>query len=307
MNVRSEPPFAPVASSGADPRIVRACEVLRRHPEESWPLARLAKRVGLSPSHLQRRFKAVVGVSPRAFQAAERLRVLKRQLRDGKPVMAASQDAGFSSSSRLQQTVDRQLGMTPRAYRRGGEGESVSYASEATPLGTLLIAATDRGLCSVQLGNSVDELLAALRREFPAAEISPMPSRLQPQFASWMQRLRGYIEGRKVTLGLPLDLRGTAFQLSVWHYLQTIPYGAVATYSDVARQIGRPRAIRAVANACAGNQVALVIPCHRVVRGDGSMGGYRWGVQRKQALLGMESAGAKRSVRQNAAMAPARS
>ncbi len=128
MNVRSEPPVAPTAPAGADRRIVRACEVLRRHPEQSWPLSRLAQRVGLSPSHLQRRFKAIIGVSPKAFQAAERLRVLKRQLRDGSPVVAASQDAGFSSSSRLQRAVDRQLGMTARAYRRGGEGESVSYA-----------------------------------------------------------------------------------------------------------------------------------------------------------------------------------
>jgi AraC family transcriptional regulator of adaptative response/methylated-DNA-[protein]-cysteine methyltransferase len=307
MNVRTKTPAVRATPAAADSRIVRACEILRENPSESWPLARLAQRVGLSPYHLQRRFKAVVGVSPKAFLAAERIRVLKRQLRDGKTVIAASQDAGFSSSSRLQQTAERQLGMTPLTYRKGGEGERLSYASDETPLGTLLVAATDRGICSVTLGSKVAELLAGLEREFPEAEISPMPPRLRQQFSAWMHRLRSYLQGREATLGLPVDLRGTAFQLSVWQYLQKIPYGSVVTYAELARQVGRPRAVRAVANACAHNQVALVVPCHRVVRGDGAMGGYRWGVQRKRALLGMESAAAAGKLRPGDAAAPGRS
>jgi AraC family transcriptional regulator of adaptative response/methylated-DNA-[protein]-cysteine methyltransferase len=197
--------------------------------------------------------------------------------------------------------------MTPRAYRRGGEGEVVSYATAATDLGTLLVAATDRGLCSVQFGSQTNELLANLRREFPAAQVSPMPAGQAPQFEAWMRQLRRHLQGLEVTLALPLDLRGTAFQLAVWRYLQKIPYGSVVTYGAIAQQLGRPRAVRAVANACAGNRIAVLIPCHRVVRGDGSMGGYRWGVRRKRALLEVESAAAGRGLKPNDAMAPARS
>jgi AraC family transcriptional regulator of adaptative response/methylated-DNA-[protein]-cysteine methyltransferase len=215
---------------------------------------------------------------------------LKTGLRAGERVTGAIYDAGFGSASRVYERVDTRLGMTPKQYRTGGAGVAISYASSPTQLGTMMIAATDRGLCSLQFGESETELRARLAKEYPAAKLSPMPPERKGQFADWIRALSQYLAGSTTSLDLPLDVRGTAFQMKVWSYLQRIPYGEVQSYSEVAAGIGRPRAVRAVGSACASNEVALVIPCHRVIRGDGGLGGYRWGLHRKRTLIERERA-----------------
>ena len=178
--------------------------------------------------------------------------------------------------------------MTPRQYRRGGEGVAISYATVESPVGLLMMGATDRGLCFVQFGESAEDLVEALRREYPAARLAPMRKPHAPGFRRWIQSLNHHLAGVQPGLALPLDIRATAFQMRVWNYLQTIPYGQVQSYGEVAAGIGKPAATRAVARACAANTVALVIPCHRVIRGDGALGGYRWGIARKRALIDLE-------------------
>lgn len=254
-------------------------------------LAELSRLCGLSPTWLQRRFKAVTGVSPRQYAEACRLRRLKQGLRDGASVTEAMLDAGYASASRLYDQVEQRLGMTPGQYRRGGDGLTMSYASAPTALGLMLIAATDRGLCSIQFGDSETELLARLDEEFPDADVSAMPATSAPLFAGWITALRAHLDDHAAAPELPLDIRGTAFQQQVWDYLRRIPAGERRSYSEVAAAIGKPRAVRAVASACAANHLALLIPCHRVLRGDGSLGGYKWGMARKQALLASERAG----------------
>ncbi|MFO1427538.1 MAG: methylated-DNA--[protein]-cysteine S-methyltransferase [Steroidobacteraceae bacterium] len=280
-------------TAGADPRIARACELLAQRADEPWPLTRLARAVGLSPFHLQRRFKAEVGVSPKAFHAAQRVGEFKRRLRAGGRVTDALHAAGFSSTSRAYEAVDRRLGMTPLAYRGGGAGERISFAVGSTVQGPLLIAATDRGICSIQFGSDAGRLERLLRAEFPAAAIEPMPPGRRADFEAWMNHLDAHLEGREPRLDLPLDLRGTAFQVAVWRCLQQVPYGSVLSYAQLAQRLGRPSATRAVAGACARNRIALAVPCHRIVRGDGGLGGYRWGVQRKRALLAAEAGTAR--------------
>jgi AraC family transcriptional regulator of adaptative response/methylated-DNA-[protein]-cysteine methyltransferase len=264
-------------------------------PEQTFSLEQLAQRAGYSPFHLQRSFKAIMGSSPKEYQTAARVRMLKNELRNEKPVADAIYQAGFGSGSRVYEKADGQLGMTPSEYRSGGKGLTISYASGRTPLGLLMIGATDRGICFLQFGDSDRALQAELRRQFPAAAVQPMPATHEEQFESWMAALNRHLRGLEPRLDLPLDVRGTAFQLIVWRYLQKLPYGEVRSYSEVAEAIGKPSAARAVARACASNGVALLIPCHRVVRGTGELGGYRWGVQRKRVLLDTERASSKRS------------
>jgi AraC family transcriptional regulator, regulatory protein of adaptative response / methylated-DNA-[protein]-cysteine methyltransferase len=258
-------------------------------------LADLAARGGMSRFHLQRRFKAVVGVTPREYAEACRMRRLKSELRQAQDVTEAVYAAGFGSSSRVYERADTRLGMTPNQYRRGGEGMTISYACERTPVGLMMLAATDRGLCFLQFGESEEALAAALHGEFPAARIEPMKEERRGEFGEWMEKLREHLDGQRPKLELPLDIRATAFQIRVWNYLQGIPYGQVQSYGEVAAGIGRPTAVRAVARACSSNMVALVIPCHRVIRGSGEAGGYRWGLERKEALLGRERERAARS------------
>jgi AraC family transcriptional regulator of adaptative response/methylated-DNA-[protein]-cysteine methyltransferase len=215
------------------------------------------------------------------------LSTFKSQLRKGRSVTDAVYEAGFGSSSRIYERVDTRLGMTPAQYRASGEGIEISYATAKTPLGLMLIAATDRGLCSVQFGDSKESLLAELRKEYSRATIQQLAANTS-QFQLWIDSLSRYLAGEQVSLNLPLDIKGTAFQLRVWRYLQTIPTGEVRTYSQVAQEIGEPKASRAVGRACGSNQVAIVIPCHRVIRGDQTMGGYRWGIERKVRLLERE-------------------
>ncbi len=212
----------------------------------------------------------------------------KDNLRSNKTVTESLYDAGFGSSRGVYERVDTHLGMTPSAYRQHGQNLEISYASEKTSLGLLMIAATDRGLCFVQLGESEKELTENLRKEFGAAKLIRLSQPLPEQFHLWMEALNGYLAGDQTSLDLPLDVRGTAFQRRVWQFLQSIPPGSVRSYAEVAEAIGKPRAARAVGHACATNPVALVVPCHRVLRGDGQLGGYRWGVERKRQLLAQE-------------------
>ncbi len=261
------------------------CRALERPDAGRVTLAALARGTGMSPYTLQRRFKARLGVTPKEYAEAHRLRALKRELREAPNVADAIYGAGYGSGSRVYERVDTRLGMTPAQYRARGAGVAISWASGASELGRLLIGATDRGICFLQFGDDEAALVDALAREYPAAALAAMPTARRAAFDAWMQALSAYLAGESQRLVLPLDPHGTAFQLKVWKALQEIPYGEVASYAEVARRIGAPRATRAVASACARNAIALAIPCHRVIRGDGALGGYRWGEARKRALL----------------------
>jgi AraC family transcriptional regulator, regulatory protein of adaptative response / methylated-DNA-[protein]-cysteine methyltransferase len=247
-------------------------------------LAELSKHVGVSRFHLQRLFKRATGLSPREYQSARRMQHVKHGLRKGDDVTTALYDAGFGSPSRLYEKASQQLGMTPGTYRRAGAGMTIQYATVASPLGRLLVAATPHGLCAVRFGDNASELERELRAEFRAAEIHRDDAALQP----FLQRLLASLRGEMTTVDLPLDVRATAFQKKVWDALRRIPRGAMRSYSEVAREIGDPKAVRAVARACASNPVAIAVPCHRVVRSDGEMAGYRWGAERKKKLLEQE-------------------
>src|SRR5271169_3502258 len=262
------------------------CRYIEQHLDEPVTLERLGKAFRQSPFHLQRRFKAALGITPREYADSCRLRLLKRNLQAGDNVTRAMYDAGYGSSSRLYEKTASQLGMTPDKYRRGAIAATVRYACADSPLGRMLVAATERGICSIQFARSDGELMEGLKREFPFAARKVDEGGLR----SWVGALLRHMRGKDLDSSLPLDIRATAFQRRVWTYLQSIPFGATRSYGQVAKAIGRPSATRAVARACATNPVAVAIPCHRVVREDGSMGGYRWGIERKKALLEMEQA-----------------
>jgi AraC family transcriptional regulator of adaptative response/methylated-DNA-[protein]-cysteine methyltransferase len=260
------------------------CRYIEQHLDEPMTLERLGKAFRQSPFHLQRRFKAALGITPREYADSCRLRLLKRNLQAGDNVTRAMYDAGYGSSSRLYEKTASQLGMTPDKYRRGAIAATVRYACADSPLGRMLIAATDRGVCAIQFAGSDGELIEGLKREFPFAVRKPDEGGLQ----SWVAALLSKMAGTELNAALPLDIRATAFQRRVWTYLQSIPFGATRSYGEVARAIGQPSASRAVARACATNPVAVAIPCHRVVREGGSISGYRWGVERKKTLLELE-------------------
>ena len=268
----------------AQARAVSRARQLLDDAEGVMTLADLSKRVGVSPFHLQRLFKRATGLSPREYQSARRMQHVKRGLRKGDDVTTALYDAGFGSPSRLYEKSTQQLGMTPGSYRRGGAGLTIQFAIVASPLGRMLVAATPRGLCAVRFGENAMELERSLREEFSAAEIHRDESALRP----YVQRLLANLRGENTTIDLPLDVRATAFQKKVWDQLRRIPRGETRSYSEVAHAIGDDKAIRAVARACASNPVAIAVPCHRVVRSDGDISGYRWGVDRKKKLLEQE-------------------
>ena len=265
----------------------RACAFIATHADVPLTLAAVAAHVNSSPYHFQRIFTRMVGLSPRAYQAALRAGRFRGRLREGAPVAGALYEAGYGSTSRVYEGRPTGRGMTPAVYRRGGAGITVAYRVVASPLGRLLVAGTSRGICAVTLGDRDESLVRDLRDEFPAATIE----RDRSAMADWVQAILEHIAGRQPHLDLPLDVRATAFQWKVWRYLQEIPYGETRAYSQVASDLGRPRATRAVARACATNPVCLVIPCHRVVQKDGSLAGYRWGLERKQKLLTREKSG----------------
>src|SRR3984957_128021 len=260
------------------------CRFIEQHLDEPMTLARLGREFRQSPFHLQRRFKAALGITPREYADSSRLHSLKRNLQAGDSVTRAMYDAGYGSSSRLYERTASQLGMTPDKYRRGAIAAAIRYTCADSPLGRMLIAATERGICPIQFARSDGELIEGLKREFPFATRKSDQAGLQ----SWVDSLLKHMRGKALDSSLPLDIRATAFQRRVWTYLQSIPFGATRSYSQVAHAIGQPSACRAVARSCATNPVAVAIPCHRVVREDGSMGGYRWGIERKKALLEME-------------------
>ena len=265
---------------------VSSARQLLDRAEGVMTLAELSKRVGLSPFHLQRLFKRATGLSPREYQSARRMQHVKSGLRKGDDVTTALYDAGFGSPSRLYEKAAQQFGMTPGEYRRGGKGATIRYTVVPTPLGRMLVAATDRGLCAVRFGESVTELEHDMQTEFHAADLRRDDAALR----EYVEPLLASVRGENTTVDLPLDIRATAFQKKVWETLRQIPRGETRSYSEVARDIGEPSAVRAVARACASNPVAIAVPCHRVVRSDGDISGYRWGVDRKKKLLETETA-----------------
>ncbi|MDD1791199.1 bifunctional DNA-binding transcriptional regulator/O6-methylguanine-DNA methyltransferase Ada [Burkholderia gladioli] len=261
----------------------RACAVL--DASDRATLAELSAAVHVSPFHLQRLFKRVVGVSPRQYQAARRGAALRDALEGGAPVTRAAVDAGYQSSSRVYEAVPRELGMAPSAFRRKGAGLRIEYATASTPLGQVLVAATERGICKIAFGDAVASLVADLGDTFANAECVAAPERLAP----FLAEIDAYLRGSSERIALPLDISATAFQQRVWEALQKIPYGETRSYAQIAEAVGSPRAVRAVASACASNPVALAIPCHRVIHKDGTATGYRWGTARKVALLAAEA------------------
>jgi len=251
-------------------------------------LATLGRAVGMHSHQLERAFRCVMGITPRQYADAQRMRRLKSNLQKGENVTTALYDAGFGSSRGLYERAPSQLGMTPGTYRQGGAGMQIHYTIVDSPLGRLLVAATDRGISALYLGEKDAPLKAALQKEYPRAKIDSDSSGSK-NLGGWVSKILAHLRGKEPHLDLPTDVQATAFRRRVWEELKRIPYGATRTYGEVARAIGRPAAIRAVARACATNPVSVVIPCHRVVRADGNLAGYRWGLDRKRALLEHES------------------
>lgn len=264
--------------------VAKVCDYLSEIHPRAASLQELGERFHLSPFHLQRVFKDVTGISPRQYAAGLRLEDFKEQVRAGERITDAILAAGYSSTSRLYERSDESLGMTPSTYGKGGAGMTIHYSIVDCPLGQLLVAVTERGICKTGLGDCAEALTADLETEFARAEVI----RDDAGVGFWVERIIAYLEGWQPDLDLPLDLRATAFQQKVWRQLQAIPVGETRSYSEIAAAIGQPEASRAVAGACARNPVALVIPCHRIIRKDGSLGGYRWGIDRKRALLERE-------------------
>ncbi|HEX7183059.1 MAG TPA: bifunctional DNA-binding transcriptional regulator/O6-methylguanine-DNA methyltransferase Ada [Thermoanaerobaculia bacterium] len=276
--------------------IQRACAYIEANLDEPVTLEALGREMGMSPYHLQRTFKRVTGVSPREYARARRMERFKERLQQGDDVTAATYEAGFGSGSRVYERSDARLGMTPATYRRGGRGMRIRFGIAPSPLGRLLVAVTDRGVCAVTLGDSDEELAAALRREYPQAFLERAGEEDEGLRAR-IEEVVHHLEGTSPHLALPLDVQATAFQERVWKALQEIPYGETRSYGEVAAALGQPQAARAVAQACASNRVALAVPCHRVVRGDGDPGGYRWGAERKRRLLEREARGPRADYR----------
>jgi AraC family transcriptional regulator of adaptative response/methylated-DNA-[protein]-cysteine methyltransferase len=278
------------ATPATDP-LERARSLIESSRGENASLADLAAAVSLSPTYLQRRFRARFGMSPAEYARQIKLESFKSALRQGSRVTDAIYDAGFGSGSRVYESANAQLGMTPRDYRNGGAGMDLRYTTLATALGRVLVAATERGICAVSVGRDDDELLARLRREFPEAHAERVDSGRDEWLVRVIERVVADLSGHAPSDAPPppFDVRATAFQWRVWQALTRIPRGETRTYAEIAEAIDAPRAARAVANACASNQLAFVVPCHRVVRSDGAPGGWRWGPPRKRRLLELES------------------
>jgi AraC family transcriptional regulator of adaptative response/methylated-DNA-[protein]-cysteine methyltransferase len=267
----------------------RVCRLIEDNDGEALTLAKLSEQVGVSSFHLQRTFKGVMGISPSQYAEECRIHRFRKNVRNGGAITDALYDAGYGSSSRLYEGAASQLGMTPATYGKGGRGAVINYAIVECRLGQLLVAATSKGVCSVKLGDTHAQLESDLADEFPAAEVRSDEKPLR----SWVQMVLDYLSNKTPHIDLPLDIQATAFQRQVWEKLRAIPYGETHSYTQVAKAIGQEKAVRAVARACATNPVALVIPCHRVVREDQSLGGYRWGLERKKQLLTAEKEHAK--------------
>ena len=274
-------------------RLLALCRRIEADPDALPDGAALARAAGIDAFRLNRLFKRYLTITPGEYLEQVRVARIKRALRRSATVTDAIYDAGLGSSRGLYERAPRALGMTPREYRSGGAGLVISHATAATPLGPACIGATDRGICFLEFGEDEATLVARLAREYPGATLAPMPASARPAFDAWIAALNANLEGHAPSPALPLDLRGTAFQVRVWNYLRGIPPGEVVSYAEAASAIGAPRATRAVASACARNRVAVLVPCHRVIRGDGGLGGYRWGLARKRALIDAERRAAR--------------
>ncbi len=262
--------------------VVKACELMET--AEDGSLESLAEKLNLSASHFQRTFKKIIGISPKKYSEKRRLEKFKSEIKKGSEVTEAMYEAGFGSSSRLYEKASDNLGMTPATYKKGGTGARISFAVADCTLGQLLVARTEKGLCGLKFGDKEQYLVKDLEAEYPNAEIN----RDNKGLKKFIEVIIGYLNGKRQKLDLPLDVYATAFQMRVWDALRKIPYGETLSYSEVAEKIGNKKAVRAVASACAKNQVALVIPCHRVIGSDGKMSGYRWGIERKKQILETE-------------------
>ena len=266
----------------------KIAQFIEAHADEPLPLSKLSEEFGLSPSYLQRSFKAAHGVSPKQYQNARRLKKLKSILREGDGVAGAIFEAGFGSTSRVYEQIDGRIGMTPSAYRAGGQGEKIYYAVRKSLLDHLMMAATDRGVCFIHFGDQVSDLQDALKKEYPEADLFRSSAEGNQDLNLWIEALDNHLFHDGGKPNLPLHLNGTAFQIRVWRFLMSVKEGDVASYTEVAKGIGAPKAVRAVASACAANNIAVLVPCHRVLRGDGALAGYRWGVERKRTLIDAE-------------------
>ena len=285
---RCRPDTVGLAHPGVE-AVRRASAYLATHADQTVTLGHLARVASMSPHHLQRRFKAIVGLSPREYQAAVRAGRLRASLRDGRDVTTAIYEAGYGSPSRVYEASPTGKGMSLSRYRRGGAGMRISYSTLPSAFGQVLVAATENGVCAVKIGANDSSLVSDLNREYPAAEIE---AHQRPRH-EWVKAIAQHLGGDAPSIDLPIDVQATAFQWKVWRALQRIPYGETRAYAEVARSIGKPKAVRAVARACATNPVCLVVPCHRVVPAAGGVGGYRWGADRKKKLLAAEAARAK--------------
>ncbi len=286
---RREPEQPPLAVRRAQ-TIARLCHLIDQridHADDAPSLADLAEAAGLSPHHLHRLFKAATGVTPRAYAAARRANKVRDELGRGGTVTQALHGAGFNTGSRFYAQSNQRLGMTPTRFRNGGAQALIRFALGECSLGAILVAASEAGICAILLGDATEALLNDLQERFPKAELVGGDA----DFDAWVAQVVGLVEAPNIGLDLPLDIRGTAFQQRVWQALQAIPAGHTATYAQIAQQMGAPQAVRAVAGACAANALAVAIPCHRVVRSDGGLSGYRWGVERKRSLIAREQAG----------------
>jgi AraC family transcriptional regulator of adaptative response/methylated-DNA-[protein]-cysteine methyltransferase len=253
--------------------------------EETFRLDTIAAKLNTSTAKLRRAFHRMTGLSPREFAHAARLEKFKKMLRDGAEITDALYACGYGSPSRIYEKTNAQLGMTPASYRKGGAGMKIGYTVAASSLGKVLVAGTERGISAVYLGDDERTLVSALHKEYPRAEIT----RSAASNATWLKEILSRVEGQAPSVDLPLDVQATAFQRRVWQELQKIPRGATRTYTQVARALGKPRSVRAVARACATNPTSIVVPCHRVIRADGELAGYRWGLRRKEKLLEREA------------------
>jgi AraC family transcriptional regulator, regulatory protein of adaptative response / methylated-DNA-[protein]-cysteine methyltransferase len=276
-----------------DQAVDRAREYIDQHihdlGDERITLELLGEQSGMSPYHLQRKFKAQLGLTPAQYIRARKRERLKGELRRGETVSRATFGAGYGSSSRVYGGADAKLGMTPATYRRGGAGARIDYVIAETSLGALLVAATERGVCAVTLGDDATRLEAALELEYPAATRTRLTTP-SSSLGAWVADVVAAVDGERARPEIPIDVAASAFQWKVWRELQKIPFGETRSYGEIAKAIGSPKAVRAVASACANNPVSVIVPCHRVIRLDGGLGGYRWGLERKKRLLEKERA-----------------
>lgn len=280
---RCKPDQPPLAERNTQ-KIAQVCRLIE-NSEEILSLAKLADYAGMSPHHFHRLFKATTGLTPADYAASHRAKRVRTKLNETDSVTSAIYEAGFNSNSRFYETSNGVLGMTPTKFRAGGANAEIRFAIGEFSLGSILVASSDRGVCAILIGDDPAALARDLQDQFPQANLIGG----EPGYEDLVAKVVGFVEEPRIGLDLPLDIRGTTFQQRVWKALQQIPAGSTASYADIAQKIGSPKAVRAVAQACGANTLAVAIPCHRVIKNDGSLSGYRWGVERKQALLKREA------------------